>query len=229
MGDYNAYRHGDANAIEMGMPGQRIPTNQSSTTFSQNDAYIKNEHSLDDDLNEPETDYQPVDWKRVFFSKKYLPVWIVLIIVGILTAVITLKHDQVVEALRPFAEKVRDIPAGWLIFVAVLFVISFPPLFGHELVALLAGVVYGLWLGFAVVAAGTFVGESECYPRIPFGQWDCMTNRVWQSVHGSLSRDSSVRKQRRWSGRTSPTALWRNSAVMVASGYVQSIWSFSPP
>ncbi|KAF3771325.1 hypothetical protein M406DRAFT_232865, partial [Cryphonectria parasitica EP155] len=61
--------------------------------------------------------------------------------------------------LRPFAEKVRDITAGWLIFVAVLFVISFPPLFGHELVALLAGVVYGLWIGFAVVAAGTFIGE----------------------------------------------------------------------
>ncbi|KAJ4389033.1 hypothetical protein N0V93_006495 [Gnomoniopsis smithogilvyi] len=159
MVDYNASRLGDANAIEMGMPGQRIPSNQSSTNFSNNDAYVKDERSLDDDPNELETDYQPVNWKRVFFSKKYLPVWIVLIIVGLLTAVITLKHDQVVEALRPFAEKVRDIPAGWLIFVAVLFIISFPPLFGHELVALLAGVVYGLWIGFAVVAAGTFIGE----------------------------------------------------------------------
>lgn len=168
MVDYNASRLGDANAIEMGMPGQRIPSNQSSTTYSNHDAYVKNEHALDDDPNEMETNYQPVNWKRVFFSKKYLPVWIVLIIVGLLTAVITLKHDQVVEALRPFAEKVRDIPAGWLIFVAVLFVISFPPLFGHELVALLAGVVYGLWIGFAVVAAGTFIGESKC----------CLSNAV---------------------------------------------------
>lgn len=111
-----------------------------------------------------EPNYQPVNWKRVFFTPKYIPLWIVLIIIGILTAVITLKHDQVVDALRPFAEKVRHIPAGWLIFVAILFVISFPPLFGHELVALLAGVVYGLWIGFAVVAAGTFIGESECIP-----------------------------------------------------------------
>jgi uncharacterized membrane protein YdjX (TVP38/TMEM64 family) len=39
-------------------------------------------------------------------------------------------------------------------------VISFPPLFGHELVALLCGLVYGLWIGFAVVAAGTFIGEG---------------------------------------------------------------------
>lgn len=37
--------------------------------------------------------------------------------------------------------------------------ISFPPLFGHEIVGVLAGVVWGLWIGFAIVAAGTFLGE----------------------------------------------------------------------
>jgi uncharacterized membrane protein YdjX (TVP38/TMEM64 family) len=40
-----------------------------------------------------------------------------------------------------------------------LIVLSFPPLFGHEIIALLCGVVYGLWIGFGVVAAGTFFGE----------------------------------------------------------------------
>lgn len=43
----------------------------------------------------------------------------------------------------------------------ILVVISFPPLFGHEIIALLCGVVYGLWIGFAIVAAGTFLGESK--------------------------------------------------------------------
>lgn len=56
----------------------------------------------------------------------------------------------------------RDLPAGWLIPIAILIVISFPPLFGHELVALLCGVVYGLWIGFGIVAAGTFLGERTC-------------------------------------------------------------------
>jgi uncharacterized membrane protein YdjX (TVP38/TMEM64 family) len=51
------------------------------------------------------------------------------------------------------------IPFGWLIPVAVLFVISFPPLFGHEIVAVLCGLVWGLGPGFAIVAAGTFIGE----------------------------------------------------------------------
>jgi uncharacterized membrane protein YdjX (TVP38/TMEM64 family) len=51
------------------------------------------------------------------------------------------------------------LPAGWLIPIVILFILSFPPLFGHEIIALLCGVVWGLWLGFAIVAAGTFLGE----------------------------------------------------------------------
>lgn len=36
---------------------------------------------------------------------------------------------------------------------------SFPPLFGGEVVCLLCGLVWGLWVGFAIVCAGTFLGE----------------------------------------------------------------------
>jgi uncharacterized membrane protein YdjX (TVP38/TMEM64 family) len=62
---------------------------------------------------------------------------------------------------------VRDLPVGWLIPIAILIVISFPPLFGHELVALLCGVVYGLWVGFGIVAAGTFLGERTAAVNTP--------------------------------------------------------------
>ncbi|KAF8755202.1 hypothetical protein RHS01_05399 [Rhizoctonia solani] len=48
---------------------------------------------------------------------------------------------------------------GWLIPIVVLFIISFPPLFGHEIVAVLCGLVWGLWIGFAIVCAGTLLGE----------------------------------------------------------------------
>jgi uncharacterized membrane protein YdjX (TVP38/TMEM64 family) len=80
-------------------------------------------------------------------------------LIAIILLTIVIKNHA--QALRPFSEKVRDLPAGWLIPIAILFVISFPPLFGHEIIALLCGVVYGLWIGFAIVAAGTFVGESK--------------------------------------------------------------------
>ncbi|KAK3900989.1 snare associated Golgi protein-domain-containing protein [Staphylotrichum tortipilum] len=108
---------------------------------------------------EIETDYQPVNWKRLFLAPKYLACWIITIIAVVLTVIMTIKHNQVVAALRPWSEKVRDLPAGWLIPIAILIIISFPPLFGHEIIALLCGVVYGLWIGFGIVAAGTFLGE----------------------------------------------------------------------
>ncbi|PSR79510.1 snare associated Golgi protein-domain-containing protein [Coniella lustricola] len=148
MGDYNAFKR-NPSEIELDAGSERA----AATTKE----FAKLESGPDDD--EPETNYVSVDWRRLILTPKYLVLWVVLILVGVFTAVISLKHDQVVAALRPFAEKCRDIPAGWLIFVAILFVISFPPLFGHELVALLAGVVYGLWEGFGVVAFGTFIGE----------------------------------------------------------------------
>ncbi|KAF2676924.1 hypothetical protein K458DRAFT_379264 [Lentithecium fluviatile CBS 122367] len=106
-----------------------------------------------------ETDYRPVNWKRIFLTPKYIPWHILGIAIVVLTILMTIHHDQVVEKLRPFSEKLRDLPAGWLIPIAILFVLSFPPLFGHEIIALLCGVVWGLWVGFAIVAAGTFLGE----------------------------------------------------------------------
>lgn len=106
-----------------------------------------------------DTEYKPVDWKRVFLRPKYIPFHILGILVLIATVFITIKHDDVVATLRPFSEKVRDLPAGWLIPIAILILISFPPLFGHEIVAVLCGIVYGLWIGFGIVAAGTFFGE----------------------------------------------------------------------
>lgn len=230
MGDYDRYRHGDD--IEMGMGGERLGPrttlggSSSTTTNEFNSKSKRHQRTPSDPSDDLETDYQPVNWKRVLFTPKYLVLWIILIIIGVLTAVISLKHDEVVAALRPFAEKVRDIPAGWLIFVVVLFVISFPPLFGHELVALLAGVVYGLWIGFGIVAAGTFIGESEYSFLMWFSSWavgpenDILTKPCEQSERGLRSKRSFEGRQRRWRELTSPTARWRNCAAMVASGYV---------
>lgn len=108
---------------------------------------------------EEQTEYQPVNWKKIFLSPKYIPLHLLAILVGVFTGYVTIHHNEVVAKLRPFSEQVQSLPAGWLIPIAILILISFPPLFGHEIIALLCGVVYGLWLGFAIVAAGTFFGE----------------------------------------------------------------------
>lgn len=105
-----------------------------------------------------------IDWKsltdwRFWIRKEWLWYYIILIIILVVTILITVFHTQIVHWLTPTAQKIYNLPGGWAIPIAVLFILSFPPLFGHEIVAILCGVVWGLWIGFAIVVAGTFIGE----------------------------------------------------------------------
>ncbi|KZS91930.1 hypothetical protein SISNIDRAFT_456115 [Sistotremastrum niveocremeum HHB9708] len=88
---------------------------------------------------------------------------IVIIVIIALTVAggisIGVKHTQAEALFRPAAVWMKDAPGGWLIPVAILFIISFPPLFGHEVVAILCGDVWGLWIGFALVTLGSTLGE----------------------------------------------------------------------
>ncbi|KAI5116157.1 hypothetical protein M0805_008428 [Coniferiporia weirii] len=102
------------------------------------------------------------DW-RFWIRKEWAWRYVILAIIIAITILIVVEKDNIVRWIEPVAKKLRNIPANWLIPIAILFVISFPPLFGHELIALICGAVYGLWVGFAVTAAGTFLGEIGNY------------------------------------------------------------------
>ncbi|KZT40246.1 hypothetical protein SISSUDRAFT_956423, partial [Sistotremastrum suecicum HHB10207 ss-3] len=84
---------------------------------------------------------------------------VAVVVLTVLTILIAVEHKQIEDWLRPAANWMRSLKFGWLIPVAILFVISFPPLFGHEIVAVLCGNVWGLWEGFGIVALGTLLGE----------------------------------------------------------------------
>ncbi|KAI5897902.1 uncharacterized protein SCHCODRAFT_02610563 [Schizophyllum commune H4-8] len=109
------------------------------------------------------------DWKtiskwRFWIRREWLWHYVALVIIMVVFALITIYHDQIVDWLKPLAEYLRDeITVGWLIPIGILFILSFPPLFGHEIVAVLCGLVWGLWVGFGIVAAGTFLGEVGNY------------------------------------------------------------------
>ncbi|KAJ9165283.1 Golgi apparatus membrane protein TVP38-like protein 2 [Coniochaeta hoffmannii] len=135
----------------------RLPEPKNSSNRRQKEAVLLPSSSSSSPPEE--TDYRPINWRRLFLRPKYIPLHLLAALILVATVLITVRHDDVVTALRPFSEEVRDLPAGWLIPIAVLILISFPPLFGHEVVAVLCGIVYGLWPGFGVVAAGTFFGE----------------------------------------------------------------------
>ncbi|WAR61366.1 hypothetical protein PtB15_12B51 [Puccinia triticina] len=99
-----------------------------------------------------------------FLRKDWIKYYVFLVLLLIAIAVVAIYHHQIVIALHPFVLSMRNlkingVEVGWLIPVAVLFIISFPPLFGHEIVIILCGLVWGLWLGFAIVCLGTLLGE----------------------------------------------------------------------
>ncbi|KAK2624467.1 hypothetical protein QTJ16_006417 [Diplocarpon rosae] len=110
-------------------------------------------------VEEKEYVYNDFKWKDPFTKPKYIPWWIFSVVITIVIVFMTIKHNEIVETLRPISLQIRDIPGGFIIPVLILIAISFPPLFGHEIIGLLCGVVWGLWIGFAIVAVGTFVGE----------------------------------------------------------------------
>ncbi|KAG0704111.1 snare associated Golgi protein-domain-containing protein [Suillus ampliporus] len=92
--------------------------------------------------------------------KRIAPVtYVCLATIIVLGCLFAFFHSQVVRALQPAVEHLHDLEFGWLIPIGIFFVISFPPLFGHEILAIVCGLVWGAWVGFGITAAGTFLGE----------------------------------------------------------------------
>ncbi|KAF9072461.1 hypothetical protein BDP27DRAFT_1149945, partial [Rhodocollybia butyracea] len=109
-------------------------------------------------------DFQTMkDW-HFWIRREWLWYYVIFGIIAVLFTLITIFHTQIVNVFVIYTQSFADqvfpvIKVGWLIPIGILFVISFPPLFGHEIVAVLCGVVWGLGPGFGIVAAGTFLGE----------------------------------------------------------------------
>ncbi|KAH9821580.1 snare associated Golgi protein-domain-containing protein [Melampsora americana] len=105
---------------------------------------------------------------NTFLRKDWIKYYIILLLLIIAVTVITIFHHQIIVSLKPFADdlhdlKIGNIEIGWIIPILILFIISFPPLFGHEIVIIICGLVWGLWIGFAIVSIGTFLGEVANY------------------------------------------------------------------
>ncbi|KAJ7675451.1 hypothetical protein B0H17DRAFT_987853 [Mycena rosella] len=91
--------------------------------------------------------------------RERMRIYAVLAIIIVVIALVETYHEQIINALQPATNWLHDAPAGWLIPIVILIALSFPPLFGHEIVAMLCGVAWGLGPGFGIVAAGTLLGE----------------------------------------------------------------------
>ncbi|KLT44987.1 hypothetical protein CC85DRAFT_241501 [Cutaneotrichosporon oleaginosum] len=105
---------------------------------------------------------------------------------GVLAAgvcTVALYHRELIMLLMPFARHIQLARYGWLVPIGIMVVLSFPPLFGNEVVIILCGVVWGVRAGFLIVAAGTVVGEMACFTV--YGT--CCRRRARRMAHMSLN------------------------------------------
>ncbi|KAI0706579.1 hypothetical protein C8Q76DRAFT_630288 [Earliella scabrosa] len=146
------------------------------------------------------------DWKLIYarmrHPRPYMTrrnIWIFVVVVCIIAffAAFLATQKKIVHALRPFADWMRETPAGWVLPIALMFVLSFPPLFGHEIVAILCGTVYGIWIGFGIVAAGTFLGELGNFYAF---RWCCQARgrkfeetRLKYALYAQVVREGGLR------------------------------------
>ncbi|KAL4250920.1 Golgi apparatus membrane protein TVP38 [Abortiporus biennis] len=173
-----------------------------------------------------------IDWKalsnwRFWFRKEWIWYYIIGIIVTVCVILFTVYHKQIVNFLQPAANYIHDLPVGWLIPIAIFFVISFPPLFGHEILAILCGLVWGLWVGFGIVAAGTFLGELGNFYAFKY----CCSARGEKLEKNDISYGCLARVVRE--GGFKIALIARYSAIpghfttAVFSTCGMSVWTFS--
>lgn len=92
--------------------------------------------------------------------------WIVpLAIVGLILAILWEKYkDDFERWAQPLVNWLDEREAwSWVIPVAILTILSFPPLFGHEIVQLVVGLAFPIGVAIGIAVAGAVLGEAACF------------------------------------------------------------------
>ncbi|KAI9614567.1 hypothetical protein KEM48_005941 [Puccinia striiformis f. sp. tritici PST-130] len=93
------------------------------------------------------------NWKQTFknaVQRKYWGWWLLLLVVLILSSLLSSYVSLASHQGGPIS-KALPIPdqeclLSWIVPTILLIIVSFPPLFGHELIILVAGMIWGLWI-----------------------------------------------------------------------------------
>nr|XP_031864335.1 uncharacterized protein CI109_000248 [Kwoniella shandongensis]KAA5531407.1 hypothetical protein CI109_000248 [Kwoniella shandongensis] len=101
-------------------------------------------------------------WK-FWIGKEWIGWYVAFVLIVVVVALMAFFHHSIINWLSPFVRRLQTINAGFCIPAAILFVLSFPPLFGNEIVMVLVGLVWGLGKGFAIVAVGIGFGEFAVF------------------------------------------------------------------
>ncbi|KAG8734825.1 Tlg2-vesicle protein [Ceratobasidium sp. 414] len=108
--------------------------------------------------------FRKESWK----DRSFLIGMTIFVLIITITVLIGVFQDKIVAGLVPAAE--------WF----VLLTQAFTQLFGAEIIHLLCGLTYGLWIGFLIVCVGTVIGESITY----FMFRSCLRSRAEKMERG---------------------------------------------
>ncbi|RDW57210.1 hypothetical protein BP5796_12660 [Coleophoma crateriformis] len=104
-------------------------------------------------------------WQRRLYWM--VPLGIVTIVLAVLFEVYKTDFENWVS---PLADWLRARESwSWVIPVAILFILSFPPLFGHEIVQIVVGLTYPLGVAIGIACAGAVLGEAGCFVVFKYG------------------------------------------------------------
>nr|GAT57964.1 predicted protein [Mycena chlorophos] len=92
-------------------------------------------------------------------TKQIIIKYTIIAVLVALTVVISIEQNNIVNGLKPVTNFLKGHPYGPIIIILIFVIISFPPLFGQEIVSILVGVTWSLPVAFAIVAAGILLGE----------------------------------------------------------------------
>lgn len=97
-------------------------------------------------------------WQKLSTTQKCVAIG-ATILHTVLVVLFIVYKNQIFGSLGPFAERWRDTRGGWMILWAITFITALPPLIGYSSSITIAGFVYGVPKGWAIVASATVAGS----------------------------------------------------------------------
>ncbi|KAJ9092648.1 hypothetical protein QFC21_006712 [Naganishia friedmannii] len=137
-------------------PYQSIPLAQlPPTMFNKNKDPVVIEQSttaMDEEeeemLRKGMMDWNAMKKKAFWFNRDMISAFALALHLAVIVALMAFFHTNIIHWLTPAANKFRALKGGWVIPIAIIFVL---------IVLILVGVVWGLGEGFGIAAAGTIL------------------------------------------------------------------------
>jgi len=85
--------------------------------------------------------------------------------------------------ISPLTDWLRDRESwSWTLPTVILVILSFPPLFGHEIVQLIIGLTYPLGVAIGIACLGAILGEAACFIAFKYFFTDYVHKKIDKEV-----------------------------------------------